>query len=110
MTNAVKINELKAWALRHGYKQSTHGKNGKGTFTKYLRSFDCEDGKTRDVVMRIVFKDKVLRIERNYFETTTSYNGELTVNNRWAKVVGGYYKNISINEENDKLAGLTRGL
>jgi hypothetical protein len=80
--------ELIEWALRHGYTKDKYG---------HLQ-------KTRDnVTHRLKLQATSARIERQLVFEHNMFRDRRT---EWYRIRSGYYKNLSINPENDKLVGM----
>lgn len=79
------IENLRAWALRHGYKKSSRT----DAYEKELPG----GGK-----LRLKFNKTSLRMEKQIRYTDGISD--------WVRIRSGYYKNIGITPENDKLGGL----
>ena len=77
-----KINELKAWAVRHGYQKDRYG--------HYVKESDGTEGSK----IRFVFKDTVLRKE--------VWSQAIK---EWIRVKSGYYGELSITDK-DQLKGM----
>ncbi len=86
--------QLKEWALRHGYSEDKYGNMVK-TMPSAISGHEPKE-------YRLKFQDTSLRREVKVKHSATKYS---PASSEWVRLTSGYYKDLSIDKK-DKLAGM----